>query len=131
MIGEKQFIEHNLFNSNYYGTAKKEIQRINCMGKICILELDINGANQTHKDHFSANYIAILPPSTDTLKERLNTRGTENPETIENRVKIGIKELEEIKDSQIFNFKIFNEELEKAYGELVSCINSLYPDLKN
>lgn len=128
MLNNNELLEHNNFNNNFYGTSKKEIDKINKLGKICLLELDINGANQVHKIHFPANYIAILPPSTDNIRERLKGRGTESDDVIEKRINIGLKEAEEIQKSHIFDFKIINGELEASYKEFKEIIMSLYPD---
>jgi guanylate kinase len=126
---ENEFIEHNNFNGNYYGTSKKEIERISKDGKVCILELDVNGANQIFEIGYPANFIAILPPSEESLTDRLRQRGTEPEEVIEKRVKIGLKELEEIKKSKIFNYQIENSNIDKAYSDLKIALNSLYPKL--
>ncbi len=129
MLQKDEFLEHNLFANNYYGTAKKEIDRISQLKKVCIMELDINGANQIHKIKYPANYIAILPPDVENIKLRLNGRGTESEELIQKRISSGIKETEEINNSEIFNYKIINGDLEETYIEFKSKINSLYPTL--
>lgn len=130
MLAKNEFIEFNNFNNNFYGTSKKEIERISKEGKICLLEMDVNGANQVFNMNFPANYIGILPPSIEILKERLIGRGTDAKEVIDKRVTIGINECQQIEKSNIFNFKIINNDLEKAYSDFKSYIFSLYPELK-
>jgi guanylate kinase len=88
--------------------------------------MDINGANQVKKVKYPANYLAILPKSTDNIRERLRGRGTESEEKIENRINIGIKELEEINVSDIFDYKIVNDDFERAYTELKEKLRALY-----
>merc|ERR1711976_28895 len=102
MIANNDLLENNCFNNNYYGTSKLEIERIFAEGKICILEMDVNGANQVHKLNFPAHFIGILPPSNDILEKRLIGRGTDSKENIEKRLKIGLGEVEEIRSSTIF-----------------------------
>lgn len=130
MIEGDDLLENNCFNNNYYGTSKKEIERIGKEGKICILELDVNGANQIFKMNYPANYIGILPPSIETLRERLIGRGLESDEAISKRVNIGIEEVKEITSSGIFNKKITNNNLEESYKEFKDTIGSLYPNLE-
>jgi len=127
MLKQNEFLEHNFFANNFYGTSKKEIERISKLGKICMMELDINGANQIYKIKYPANYIAILPPDMEEIKLRLKRRGTESEELIEKRVNSGMNEFEEIKNSDIFNSKIINNNLDEAYSELKTKINGLYP----
>jgi guanylate kinase len=93
------------------------------------LELDINGANNIFKSSMAANYIGILPPDMETLKNRLIGRGTEKPEVINKRIDEGVREVEEIKKSEIFNYKIVNNDLTVAYREFKDGILNLYPHL--
>ena len=129
MIESNDLLENNCFNNNYYGTSKSEIERISKEGKVCILELDVNGANQIHKLNYPANYIGILPPSNDVLKERLIGRGLDSEEVIQKRILIGINEAEHIKTSNIFDNKITNNDLQTSYKEFKDTISSLYPNL--
>jgi len=131
MLQNNEFIEYNNFNNNYYGTSKKEIERISKEGKVCLLELDVNGANQIFNMDYPANYIGLLPPSLEILKERLIGRGTDSQDVIDKRVSIGINECQEIEKSSIFNFKIVNSDLERAYEQFKSNIFNLYPELLN
>ena len=129
MIEKNDLLETNNFNNNYYGTSKTEIDRISKEGKICILEMDVNGANQVYKLNYPANYIGVLPPSIDILEKRLTGRGTETKEVIQKRINIGTKEVEEINSSDIFNKKIVNEDLQVSYKEFKDTIGSMYPNL--
>ena len=130
MLQNNEFIEFNNFNNNYYGTSKKEIERISIDGKICLLELDVNGANQIYNMNYPANYIGLLPPSIEILKQRLTGRGSDSQDVIDKRVNIGVKECQEIEKSNIFNYKIVNNDLDKAYTDFTSNIFTLYPELK-
>ncbi len=130
MLYNKEFIEFNNFNNNYYGTSKKEIERISKDGKVCLLELDINGANQIYYQNYPANYIGVLPPTIEALRQRLDGRGTESPDIIDKRVNIGVEECLEIEKSNIFNYKIVNNDINKAYLEFQTSIFTLYPELK-
>jgi len=130
MLANNEFIEFNYFNNNFYGTSKKEIERISKDRKVCLLELDVNGANQIFNMNYPANYLGLLPPSIEILKQRLIGRGTDSQEVIDKRVNIGVNECQEIEKSNIFNNKIVNDDLEKAYCDFKSNIFSLYPDLK-
>lgn len=130
MLKNNEFIEFNNFNNNYYGTSKKEIERISKDGKVCLLELDVNGANQIYNMNYPANYIGLLPPSIEILKERLTGRGTDSQDVIDKRVTIGVNECQEIEKSNIFTNKIVNNDLEKAYSDFKSSIFTMYPELK-
>jgi guanylate kinase len=129
MIENNDLLENNSFNNNYYGTSKAEIERISKEGKVCILEMDVNGANQTFKLNFPANYIGILPPSIDMLEKRLNGRDLDSKEVIEKRLIIGKNEVEQINSSDIFNKKIVNDDLTNSYKEFKNTLSLMYPNL--
>jgi guanylate kinase len=130
MIENNDLLENNCFNNNYYGTSKSEIERISKEGKVCILEMDVNGANQTFKLNYPANYIGILPPSIDILEKRLIGRDLDSKEVIEKRILIGKKEVEQIYSSDIFNKKIVNDDILNSYMEFKNTLSSMYPNLE-
>jgi guanylate kinase len=91
--------------------------------------MDINGASQVKKLNYPSNYLAIVPGNTDEIRERLKGRGTESEELIEKRINIGLKEIDHINASDIFNYKIINDDLERAYLELKEKLELLYGKL--
>ena len=129
MIENNDLLENNCFNNNYYGTSKSEIERISKDGKVCILEMDVNGANQTYKLNYPANFIGVLPPSVDILEKRLTSRDLDSKEVIQKRINIGKNEVEQIKSSEIFTKKIVNDDLSVSYKEFKDTISSMYPNL--
>ena len=128
---ENGFVETNFYNNNYYGLSKKELEKGKTMEKIMYSIIDINGAYSVHNLKIPANYIAFLPPSFESLKQRLLDRGTEKKEVIEGRINIAKEEIERIKNTDFFNYKIINDNLEVAFQELDSKIKELYPNIKS
>ena len=96
MIAETKFIEHCQVHSNMYGTAKSQILQIQASQKIPLLDIDVQGALKFRQVFPDSNFIAILPPSVESLKERLVGRGTETAETLQIRVGNATKEMESI-----------------------------------
>ena len=68
MIAEFKFIEHCEVHTNFYGTAKSEIVRIQDQKKIPLLDIDVQGAIKFNKDFSDSNFVAIMPPSIDSLR---------------------------------------------------------------
>ena len=87
MIKEDAFIEHCEVHSNYYGTAKGSILKFRQNKMIPILDIDVQGALKFYKFKPESHFIAIMPPTWETLRQRLEKRGTETPESIEKRTK--------------------------------------------
>ena len=127
---EGRFVEVNFYNGNYYGLSKKELQEGGKDGKILYLIIDINGAKSVHDLNIPANFVAILPPSEDILEKRLKGRGTESEGVIKGRLETAKTETRRIKETEYFNFKVINDELDKAVLDMEEKLKILYPQLK-
>ncbi len=93
MIEKDEFIEWALVHENYYGVAKKEIDRIRMTGKIPIFDVDVQGAGTLRGKLDNAVFVYIVPPSLQVLRERLVGRGTDSKEQIGIRMKNAVDEL--------------------------------------
>ena len=121
------FVETNFYNNNYYGLSKMELEKAEKMNKIMYVIIDINGAYSVHNLKIPANYIAFLPPSIETLEKRLTGRGTEKQDVIAGRIKIAKDEVKRIQETTFFNYKIINDDMNKALKELEDKMKILYP----
>jgi len=120
-IYQNEFLEHEMvYEGVYYGTLKSELTRIWNLGKIPVLDIDVKGAIKVQKQiGDNCLSIFIMPPSLDVLKERLNNRKTETPESMEMRLE---KAAYEISFSNQFNAIIHNNDLALACGETEKLI---------
>ena len=121
-------VENNFYNGNYYGLSKKELEDGTKGDKILYVIIDINGAKRVHELGIPANFVAILPPSEETLEKRLKGRGTESEEVIKGRLETAKKETREIDSSSFFNCKVYNDDLEKAILDMEENLKKLYSD---
>ena len=112
-ITDDAFIEWEMvYEGKYYGTLKTEMERIWNEEKIPVLDIDVKGAIHVQKQfHQNALSVFIEPPSIDELKKRLESRGTETPQSIETRLS---KAAYEISFKNYFNQIIVNDDLQKA-----------------
>lgn len=118
----KQKIQHNefvewemVYEGKYYGTLKSEIDRMWASHQVPILDIDVKGAIHVQQQYPRQTLsIFIQPPSVEELKRRLESRGTETPESLADRVNKASYELS-FKDH--FNKVIVNDHLEKACRE--------------
>ena len=127
---ENEFIEYNFYNGNYYGLSRKELENGTKSDKILYVIIDINGAKSVHDKNIPANFVAILPPSEEILEKRLKGRGTETPEVIKGRLETAKNETRRINESDYFNYKVFNDDLDKAVLDMEEKLKNLYPQLK-
>lgn len=126
-IAKNNFIEYVKYADNYYGTNKTQVQSICNEGKICLLEIEIKGAQKVFRSGLDCNYLFIMPPSIEALRERLINRGTEELEIIEKRVSIAKGELEELQGLSFFKKRLVNDDFETFYQETLEYLHEVYP----
>lgn len=63
-------------------------------GKVCVLDIDVQGVKQIKQTDLNAVYIFLKPPSIQTLEKRLRERGTETEETLQRRLNVARQEIE-------------------------------------
>jgi guanylate kinase len=107
---------------NYYGTLKSEINRALEQDHIMLFDIDVKGALSIRK-HYPKESILIFikPPSFEVLKNRLESRKTENLETIKRRLERVPMELEQ---GQQFDFQVVNDDLQKAINEVDEIVQT-------
>ena len=127
---EGGLVEHNYYNGNYYGLSKMELEKGLKGDKILYAIIDINGAKSVYNLKIPANFIGILPPSDKVLEKRLRKRGSETEEKIKERLDIAKSEVTEINKTDFFNYKVINDDLDKAVAEMIENLKTLYPQLK-
>lgn len=120
-IKEDAFLEwEEVYDNQYYGTLKSEIDRIWNIEKTVIFDVDVAGGINIKKQYPSECLsIFIMPPSIEVLKERLNNRGSESEESLAKRLE---KAEEEISQNQKFDMVILNDDLQTACTETKEVI---------
>lgn len=84
-----------VYEGQYYGTLKSEIERIWGEGKHIVFDIDVRGATNLKK-YFGDLCLSVFirPPSFEILKQRLRDRNTESEETLQKRIQKAVNELE-------------------------------------
>ena len=110
-IKEDEFLEwEEVYDNQYYGTLRSEIDRIWNIEKTVIFDVDVAGGLNIKKQYPSECLsIFIMPPSIEVLKERLKNRGSESEESLAKRLS---KAEEEISQNQKFDMVILNDDLQ-------------------
>ena len=109
-----KFIEYNEFNNNFYGTPRQHLESRIAEGKIVLLVIDVNGAEAIKKEYPSAVTIFILPPTEEELRERLSKRGTEDSNSIQERLAIAKYEIQKISN---YDYLIINDSITDAVAD--------------
>ena len=123
-VADGDFLEHAEYAGNRYGTPRAELDR---MVKALVLEIEIQGALQIRQTLPEALQVFILPPSFETLRERLVGRGTDKPEVIERRLARAREELDEAeREAAHFGNRIVNDDLEASVRELEALVAKVW-----
>merc|ERR1712216_559947 len=118
-IAAGEFVEFAHVHTNIYGTSKTAVRKVQEQNKICILDIDTQGAKSIKAlgDEFPARFIFIAPPSLEQLEARLRGRGTETEEKIQIRTANARTELEATKVEGFWDKILVNGDLKKAVVE--------------
>ncbi|KAF3936449.1 hypothetical protein ABW19_dt0206342 [Dactylella cylindrospora] len=133
LVDDGAFIEHANFSGNLYGTTVKAVKDVQDAGKVCILDIEMEGVKQVKKTDLNdtCTFIFVQPPSVEELRKRLEGRGTENPDSLAKRLAQAEKELEFAQTPGVHDKIIVNDDLDKAYEELEGHILKLIEESKS
>lgn len=115
-IDENAFIEwEEVYEGNFYGTLKEEIQRLWDEGRHVIFDVDVKGGINLKK-YFGDKALAIFVkvPSLEVLHNRLRDRGTESEESLSRRL---YKAKFETGFEDRFDVTILNDDMAKSFEE--------------
>ena len=120
-IKNDDFIEYEeVYTNNYYGTLKKEVERIWAEGKTVIFDIDvIGGLNIKQKFPEQTLAVFVQPPSIEEMERRLRGRKTDSEEKIKERVAKAENEMKFAKD---FDVILVNDNLEDAKAEAYKLV---------
>jgi guanylate kinase len=121
-VVEGDFLEHAEYSGRRYGTLLSELAKRTSDGASVVLEIEVQGARQVERTMPDAVRIFIAPPSEDALRERLEGRGTDNPDEIAARLEVAKAELAAQSD---FPHVVHNDDLTTAADELERVVRSV------
>lgn len=142
-ISNKEFLETDIYDGNYYGSKISEINKVGLQGKIPVLRINPTGAkNAINISKEKTNvleglqilYFYIIPPSEETLKERIFKRDVRNVLDINERKIAEVKALKRfegtvLKDLELLKYAHFiainyEGKLEEVTENIVKTFNS-------
>ncbi|MCJ1452642.1 hypothetical protein MMC28_002985 [Mycoblastus sanguinarius] len=117
LVDQGGFIEHAKFGGNYYGTSVKAVKDVAEKGRICVLDIEMEGVKQVKRTDLNARFLFLSPPSMKILEERLRGRGSDKEEDIRKRLDQAEKEMAFAKEG-VHDKVVVNDDLERAYKEV-------------
>lgn len=119
MISSDTMLEWAVYSGNYYGTPRKDVEKMLNEGKNVILEIEVQGAFKVKEIFPETVMIFVVPPSMKELKKRLTERGRESESQIKVRMETARREL---KLAPRYDYVIINDTLENCVEEMRDVI---------
>jgi guanylate kinase len=120
MINREEFLEYARVFGNSYGTSIAAAEKLMARGQHVILDIDWQGARQVREHYPNVVSVFIVPPSVETLEQRLRARGQDDEATIARRMQ-GAKE--ELAHQHEYDHIIVNDDFDTALAELGKLLN--------
>lgn len=121
-IANEEFLEYEeVYENRFYGTLKAQVERQREAGQNVVFDVDVKGGINI-KNHYGDEALSLFiqPPSVEELRRRLEHRGTDTPEAIEQRL---AKAEYELTFASQFDHVIVNDDLEKAKQETLRIVS--------
>ena len=121
-IKADEFLEYEeVYTDRFYGTLKSQVEKQCDAGQNVVFDVDVKGGCNIKKHYGSkAISIFIMPPSIEELRRRLESRATDAPEVIDQRI---ARAEFEIGFADKFDKVVVNDNLDKAKNEVLEIIN--------
>lgn len=127
-VVQGEFVEWASYNGNLYGTLRAPMEDALRRGKVFLVEIEVAGTRQLREHSIPGLYVFIEPPSIEELRRRLEGRGTNAIEEIEQRVRIAEGEIEAARKSidgaALYDFTVLNHDLEETITRVKELILS-------
>lgn len=122
-IQNDEFVEYEeVYQDRYYGTLKSQVEKQLAAGENVVFDVDVHGAMNIKKAYGDrALSLFIQPPSIEELRRRLNGRGTDAPEVIEQRI---ARAEYELTYADKFDTIVINDDLENAKQEALDKLQA-------
>jgi len=124
MIEGGELLEHAEVFGNKYGTPRAWVEEQLARGRVVILEIDVKGAIQVKRKMPEAFGVFILPPSEDTLLQRLRDRKREGEEVIQRRFAEAKREMALARESGVYDEFLVNDDLERAIEDARAAVRT-------
>lgn len=128
-VAAGDFLEHAIVHGYRYGTLRRTVEEALAAGQSVLMDIDVQGAVQIREALRGAGIpntlaerwvdIFIAPPSLDALRRRLEQRGEDAPDVIEERLK---NAEEEMAGRSEYRYVIVNDVVDRAFSELCGVI---------
>lgn len=128
-IAQGEFLEYEeVYKDRFYGTLKSQVDAQLAKGENVVCDVDVLGG-QNIKKHYGQRALSIFiqPPSIEVLRQRLEGRGTDSPEVINDRI---ARAEFELSFADKFDHVVVNDDLQQAQAEALALIQNFLVTVK-
>jgi guanylate kinase len=115
-----ELLEHVAYVGARYGTLRSELERIADEGRVCVLELELEGALHVQED-VPGSVTLFIAADVPELERRLRDRATESLGEIDHRIAIARHQLEQ---AHRFRYVVRNDDVARATDALVALVEA-------
>lgn len=129
-IDKGEFLEYEeVYPGRFYGTLKAQVEKQSEAGQNVLFDVDVKGGVNI-KQYYGNRALSLFiqPPSIEELRSRLEKRGTETPEVINDRI---ARAEFELSFAPQFDKVVVNDDLEVAKAETLQIIKDFINNLEN
>ncbi len=126
-IAQGEFLEYEeVYKDRFYGTLKSQVDAQLAKGENVVCDVDVLGG-QNIKKHYGQRALSLFiqPPSIEALRQRLEGRGTDSPEVINDRI---ARAEFELSFADKFDHVVVNDDLQQAQAEALALIQNFLKD---
>lgn len=120
-VSKGEMLEYAKYCDYYYGTPKKAVEQELELGRNVILEIEVQGGEQIINKYSDAVSIFIIPPSVNTLSNRLKNRGLDSIDIVKKRI---AESRREIKFAERYKYIVVNEYLDECASNILKIIDA-------
>ena len=120
-IDDGRMLEYAKYGSNYYGTPKLPVDNWLSEGKVVVLKIEVQGADNVRKQYPDSVSVFLTPPSMEVLEKRLRGRGSEDDEDVRRRLSIAREELSRMSE---YDYVVVNDDIESAVDDIKTIISA-------
>ena len=122
-IEKGDFLEYEeVYKDRFYGTLKAQVDAQLAKGENVVCDVDVLGG-QNIKKHYGNNALSVFiqPPSIEVLRQRLEGRGTDSLEVINDRI---ARAEFELSYAPKFDTVVINDNLQEAEEQALKVIKN-------
>jgi len=121
LIAAGEFLEWAEYGTRKYGTLQREIEDIMASGRHVVLDIEIQGARAVRERCRNVVSVFIIPPSAQTLVERLGGRATEHRDDLRRRLE---RAIDELREAPSYDYVVVNADRAQAVAEVAAIMDA-------